>query len=706
MSRTPLAFHHDFAPLHTKFHDPDHFCVSPADSHRQPQLLLPTLEARRRFIDQIEPAMADRNNRADDSQEQRDTQPHLEQTAIAPYSDPSEVEYLVRGVGQSFGQILGPNSVLGMEPYLARQSPAISPAYTESFSRTTYHGPRSEHRAQPPMLGMTSPSMPLYPPPRQPAPGPTRDTHSRYSRPYADAAPTSGVNGAYFDQLNHMPREHGRTVTQRSLRVARAIEEAGYSIPRILDRTTSRLQSTQNNVRASSGSLSTQGAIPQGFAPHPSPGMSNPMPQAMAADTGSQLDPTRRQESLSRANRGQVVPDVFSIAMRGQHIALPSLTGGSSTQANERVVGEEWSRSRERATYDHGSSRVLSCTEGTVASENTGGATRSNATAEYSPFTATRERIMLQHLARMQSYREMANIGLQDQYPEAPRLNRPARLPPPRAQVEHYTVLTPAEVSEDPGCSICQNLYDTEHTAIRLQNVSCTHVFCLDCLQKWINSGMANAHHCPSCRQSISGALARQEPRRVALPAEMSGWVPPRLVPELTPSRPLAGVLAPTSRARAETMGRQLGDTTRDSLRQRATDRRYGQQGAPLGLPWTPRPASPPLFGRHQSLFDPGEEESAMRRSRQAPSITPNSTHDTLSVLFTAHAQQRAEFNSEASHRLDVALALGADEYIATSARIGRERTAMMARQEGETRMALPSLPYPAGMPGPRLRRE
>ncbi|KAH7093675.1 hypothetical protein FB567DRAFT_545006 [Paraphoma chrysanthemicola] len=645
--------------------------------------------------------MADQNNRAGDGQEQRDTQHYPDRGATTPYPDPSELERLIQ--------------FLSVDPHSDPQRPAMSPAYTEGFSRTNYHDPRDQQRVQPPMVGMASPSMPQYPPPRHPAPDPMDDTQLRYSHPYADNASTPDVNRAHPDRFRAMPLHHGQTVTPRSLRVTRAVNEAGISRPSFLGRTNSRVKSTRSNVlEASSGDPSTQGATPQSFAPHPVPGMStattrpltDPRPQAMMTDNGPQISLDRRLESLRRARRGQVVPDVSSTVMHGQHIEEPFPTGGSSTPVNERVVGEEWSRAREPALYDWGSSRASQYTAGNVTSENTGDATRSNVTAEDDPFTAARGRTMLQHLARLQSIREMTNNGLQGRYPEAQPLSRPARVRPPRAQIEHYTPLTPSEVSEDPECSICQNLYDEDHTAIRLQNVSCTHVFCLDCLQKWVNSGMANAHHCPSCRQSISGAVARQEPRRVAFPAEMAGTLPPGLAPELTSGRPLGGVPALTSRARAEGVTRQLGGVPRNNLHHLSTDWRFVSRGAPLALPLTPRPASPPQFGQHQSLFDPGEEESAMRRSQQAPNTRPTRTHTTLDTLFAAHAQQRAEFNSEMLRRLAEDLPLGTDEYLATSAQIGRERTAMMLRQENETTMALQSLPYAPGMPGPRPRRE
>jgi hypothetical protein len=80
---------------------------------------------------------------------------------------------------------------------------------------------------------------------------------------------------------------------------------------------------------------------------------------------------------------------------------------------------------------------------------------------------------------------------------------------PEQAQLQHFTTVSAADMSDTPECSICFELYDDEeHTAIRLEKTACTHVFGRPCLQEWVNSRMQNAHQCPSCRQSLSGALS------------------------------------------------------------------------------------------------------------------------------------------------------------------------------------------------------
>lgn len=91
------------------------------------------------------------------------------------------------------------------------------------------------------------------------------------------------------------------------------------------------------------------------------------------------------------------------------------------------------------------------------------------------------------------------------------RLPRPdLRRPPKPAQVQHFTVLLADDACHDKECPICQDPYnDGDHPAIRMQHVPCDHVFGLKCIQEWVNSGMQNAHLCPSCRQSITGALSR-----------------------------------------------------------------------------------------------------------------------------------------------------------------------------------------------------
>jgi hypothetical protein len=81
------------------------------------------------------------------------------------------------------------------------------------------------------------------------------------------------------------------------------------------------------------------------------------------------------------------------------------------------------------------------------------------------------------------------------------------RRPPPVA-IQLYTVLSTSEAPHDSECPICHENYDDDqHLAIKLQETLCSHVIGQSCLQNWVNSGMGNAHHCPSCRQSIIGAL-------------------------------------------------------------------------------------------------------------------------------------------------------------------------------------------------------
>jgi hypothetical protein len=88
------------------------------------------------------------------------------------------------------------------------------------------------------------------------------------------------------------------------------------------------------------------------------------------------------------------------------------------------------------------------------------------------------------------------------------RTHRHCHAPPP-AHIEHFTALPTDNTSTAADCIICQEPYDNnEHAAIQLRNVTCTHIFGRACLQKWVNSRMANAHRCPSCRQDISGAFA------------------------------------------------------------------------------------------------------------------------------------------------------------------------------------------------------
>jgi hypothetical protein len=92
------------------------------------------------------------------------------------------------------------------------------------------------------------------------------------------------------------------------------------------------------------------------------------------------------------------------------------------------------------------------------------------------------------------------------------RADRPRSMPP-RAEIRHFTTLPAAGASHDQECPICQEPYDDQkHTAVRLKNVVCDHVFGLPCLQEWVNSRMQNAHRCPACRQNLRGALSMVVP--------------------------------------------------------------------------------------------------------------------------------------------------------------------------------------------------
>lgn len=76
------------------------------------------------------------------------------------------------------------------------------------------------------------------------------------------------------------------------------------------------------------------------------------------------------------------------------------------------------------------------------------------------------------------------------------------------ARIEHFTSL-PMGSLEDPECPICFDEYDESvHSAVRLDKVSCDHVFGRSCIQEWVQSQMSNADRCPACRRSILGALA------------------------------------------------------------------------------------------------------------------------------------------------------------------------------------------------------
>ncbi|EAT86816.1 hypothetical protein HBH56_152100 [Parastagonospora nodorum] len=123
------------------------------------------------------------------------------------------------------------------------------------------------------------------------------------------------------------------------------------------------------------------------------------------------------------------------------------------------------------------------------------------------------------------------------------------RRPPNPAQVQHFTTLLADDACHDKECPICQDPYnDSDHPAIRMQHVPCDHVFGLKCIQEWVNSGMQNAHLCPSCRQSITGALSRGSQGR----SNHRAAVPPR-------RRPRAGTRMRSQRVSAVDAPRATG---------------------------------------------------------------------------------------------------------------------------------------------------
>jgi C4-type Zn-finger protein len=64
------------------------------------------------------------------------------------------------------------------------------------------------------------------------------------------------------------------------------------------------------------------------------------------------------------------------------------------------------------------------------------------------------------------------------------------------ANVRHSVFLNERELLSD--CPICTESYDANHVAARIP--LCGHIIGLECLVKWLHSGLDNAWKCPICR--------------------------------------------------------------------------------------------------------------------------------------------------------------------------------------------------------------
>jgi hypothetical protein len=275
---------------------------------------------------------------------------------------------------------------------------------------------------------------------------------------------------------------------------------------------------------------------------------------------------------------------------------------------------------------------------------------------------------------------------------QALRANRAARLnpffaihrdfvrAPLPAQIEHFTTLPANDPAFEPECAICQEPYDDKaHAAIQLQKVNCTHVFGRSCLQQWVNSGMGNAHRCPSCRQDISAALAHAVPA-APLPTDNGTAIPT--------SSPTGGVYATEIerlmlRFRANVHAQQELYRARAGTRQALTVRhsealhtmRTQEEGARRAEinRANIEPRQPARQAAHAFVPRP-----------QVPRDAPGSVReDNFTLAQSTLRSQREElvtFDKHAAHQISTATASNHQEVTALATRISRERANMFTR--------------------------
>lgn len=247
------------------------------------------------------------------------------------------------------------------------------------------------------------------------------------------------------------------------------------------------------------------------------------------------------------------------------------------------------------------------------------------------------------------------------------RARRAVARPPP-AQVQQFTTLLAADTSHDVECPICQEPYDDdEHPAIQLKNVACTHIFGRGCLQEWCNSGMENAHKCPSCRQSLDGALDIPSLRRR------------RSSDVIMPPRPFASrrghdpyISNDRVRAMDDSLARGgASQAQRDAFRQQMEGQILtpslfnGAMVSPPPMSTAARaPARPSTLNREHSRSARDRATEALRRQ------------------MAFQRQQRSRFDADAARRITTAQASDFREAHALTTQIAEERAALISGQD------------------------
>jgi hypothetical protein len=591
----------------------------------------------------------------------------------------------------------------GLPPHISLQQPHISPTYTGAFSRNTYANLSGSHHDRAPTANMT-PSTPCFTPHvnSYPALGsgqatfrPSNRPQPRYSHPYAGDASAHRVNRPNHDPSTRVQSTEEFTSQRRQRRqYAEAARRSAMPFFGNQDWQPQHAQPDQTGLQDMPLEPFTtlDGSMRGDSTSQPSSGFleSTPnfttggRPSVVTAGGGGGLYTSTDGQNVSGILRFGRLPDIpasdplepsrqiLPLSSRDSRRYTHVLEHASALEERRRHIASMQDRSHlaghRQAMSDH-------------APESIGGAPQlDRATADSINLTARRREVS-ERRARHEAYMMPDHMRHFPGFGEMPsRIRRIARPPPPRAQIQYFTTLSTSDATHDPECPICQEDYDDDgHTAIRLQNVPCDHVFGLGCLQEWVNSGMTNAHHCPSCRQSMSGALSYPEPPRSYVPGPVPGsWRSALREPQL-PHQALSPFPdSSTLMGAEEDPWRDLNDgQTLSTPRMAGVEQHSLPAYSPLQSRFSSRSALPVQFDTFQPAIQ--HQEPQMESVRHLGANVLPETH-------VSHRQQLAVFDMDAARRVETATALGPGEASAMATRLAAERAAIVLQQEAQIR--------------------
>jgi hypothetical protein len=189
---------------------------------------------------------------------------------------------------------------------------------------------------------------------------------------------------------------------------------------------------------------------------------------------------------------------------------------------------------------------------------------------------------------------------------------------------------------------------------------------------------MTNAHHCPSCRQSIAGALSSSEPPRSYVLGPVPGSWRSALREPQPPHQALSPFPESSTQMWAEDPWRELNEGQPLS-----TPRMEGvrQQSQPAYSPFPSRFSTSPALPVQFDPFQPAiqHHEQQMESVRHPGANVLRETH-------LSHRQQLAVFDMDATRRVETVAALGPGETSAMATRLAAERAAIVLQQEAQIR--------------------